>query len=53
MVGASTSIATETPNFNISQNMKLAALAKGETLLSLLVMPRAIKAPGNTTVAAP
>jgi hypothetical protein len=33
--------------------MKLTALALGDVLLSLLVMPRAIKAPGTTTVTAP
>ena len=33
--------------------MKLTADAPGAMLDSLLVMPRAIKAPGTTTVAAP
>jgi hypothetical protein len=33
--------------------MKLTADVPGAMLLSLLVMPRAIKAPGTTTVAAP
>jgi hypothetical protein len=51
--GASISIATETPILTISHNMKLTALAPGDTLDRRLVMPRAIKAPGTTTVAAP
>ncbi len=33
--------------------MKLTALAPGDTLLIWLLMPRAIKAPGTTTTAAP
>ena len=52
-LGASISMATETPIFVISQNMKLTALAPGDVLVIRLVMPRAIKAPGTTTVAAP
>ena len=51
--GASISMTTETPIFTISHNMKLTALAPGDTLESRLVMPRAIKAPGTTTTAAP
>ena len=51
--GASASMATETAIFTNSHNMKLTALAPGDMLLSRLVMPRAIKAPGTTTVAAP
>ena len=51
--GAKTSISTETPIFTISHNMKLTALAPGDTLLIRLLMPRAIKAPGTTTTAAP
>ena len=51
--GASISMATETAILTISHNMKLTALAPGDMLLSRLVMPRAIKAPGTTTVAAP
>ena len=51
--GASISIATETPILTISHNMKLTALAPSDTLDRRLVMPRAIKAPGTTTVAAP
>lgn len=50
---ATTNIASETPIFTISHNMKLTADAPGAMLESLLVMPRAIKAPGKTTVAAP
>jgi len=50
--GASTSIATDTPILTISHNMKLTALAPGDTLERRLVMPRAIKAPGTTTVIA-
>jgi hypothetical protein len=41
------------PILTISHNMKLTALAPGDTLDRRLVMPRAIKAPGTTTVAAP
>ena len=51
--GATTSKATDTPIFTDCHNMKLTALAPGDVLLSLLVMPRAIKAPGTTTVTAP
>ena len=51
--GASISMAIETAIFTISHNMKLTALLPGDMLVSRLVMPRAIKAPGNTTVAAP
>ena len=52
-LGASTSMATETAILTNSHNMKLTALLPGPTLESLLVMPRAIKAAGTTTVAAP
>jgi len=52
-VGASKSMAIDTPIFTNCHTRKLTALAPGDVLLSLLVMPRAIKAPGNTTVAAP
>ena len=51
--GANASISTETAIFTISHNMKLTALAPGVTLLIRLLMPRAIKAPGTTTTAAP
>ena len=51
--GASISMATETPIFTDSHNMKLTALTPGDMLDSRLVMPRAIKAPGTTTAAAP
>lgn len=51
--GASTSMATETPILTTSHNMKLTALLPGDMLENRLVMPRAIKAPGTTTVAAP
>ncbi len=51
--GANASISTETAIFTISHNMKLTALAPGDTLLIRLLMPRAIKAPGTTTTAAP
>ena len=51
--GARTSIAIEAPILTISHNMKLTALTPGDMLLKRLVMPRAIKAPGRTTVAAP
>ncbi len=51
--GASISMATETAILTASHNMKLTALAPAFMLLSRLVMPRAIKAPGTTTVAAP
>ena len=47
---ATTSIASDTPIFTISHNMKLTADAPGAMLESLLVMPRAIKAPGTTTL---
>lgn len=50
---ASTSISTETAIFTASHNMKLTADVPGAMLESRLVMPRAIKAPGNTTAAAP
>ena len=52
-LGATISMAIETAILTISHNMKLTALAPGDMLLSRLVMPRAIKAPGTTTVAAP
>ena len=51
--GASASMTTETAILTISHNMKLTALLPGDMLESLLVMPRAIKAPGTTTAAAP
>ena len=51
--GANISMATETPIFTMLHNMTLTALAPGDTLESGLVMPRAIKAPGTTTTAAP
>ena len=51
--GASISMATETTIFTNVHNMTLTALLAGDMLLSLLVMPRAIRAPGTTTVAAP
>jgi len=44
---------TETAILTISHNMKLTALLPGDMLEIRLVMPRAIKAPGTTTVAAP
>ena len=44
---------TETPIFANSHNMKLTADTPGARLLSRLVMPRAIKAPGTTTTPAP
>src|SRR5439155_12910158 len=44
---------TETPIFTISHSMKLTALTPSDILESRLVMPRASKAPGTTTVAAP
>jgi hypothetical protein len=46
-------MAIETPNFTDSHVMKLMALTPGDMLESRLVMPRAIKAPGTTTAAAP
>jgi hypothetical protein len=49
--GASISMAIETPNFTMLQNKT--ALAPGDTLVRGLLIPRAIKAPGNTTTAAP
>ena len=49
---ASASMAIETAILTASHNMKLTALAAGDMLESRLVMPRAIKAPGTTTVAA-
>lgn len=51
--GASISMAIETPNFTMLQNMTPTALAPGDTLVRGLVIPRAIKAPGTTTTAAP
>ena len=51
--GAKTSMAIETEILTASHTMKLTALAAGDMLESRLVMPRAIKAPGITTVAAP
>ncbi len=50
---ASINMATETPIFTMLHDMTLTALAPGDTLLSRLVMPRAIKAPGTTTTATP
>ncbi len=50
---ASISMATETAIFTTLHDMTLTALAPGDTLLSRLVMPRAIRAPGTTTTAAP
>ncbi len=50
---ATTNIASDTPILTNSHNMKLTADAPGAMLDNLLVMPRAIKAAGNTTVAAP
>lgn len=44
---------TETAILTNSHNMKLTALTPGDMLDSRLVMPRAIKAPGKTTTAAP
>lgn len=52
-LGASTSISTDAPIFNVAQNITLAALVTGDTLAIGLVVPRAIKAPGTTTTAAP
>ena len=52
-LGASISMATEAPIFVDSHNMKLTAPLAGDTLLSRLVMPRAINAPGRATMAAP
>ena len=46
-------MATETAIFTIVHNRTLTALLTGDMLLSLLVMPRAINAPGTTTAAAP
>ena len=51
--GAKTNIATVAPIFTNSHNMKLTALLTGDMLDNLLVMPRAINAPGTTTAAAP
>ena len=51
--GASISMSTETAIFTNCHNMKLTALLIGDMLVSELVMPRAIKAAGNTTTAAP
>jgi hypothetical protein len=45
--------ATDTEIFTNSHNMKLTALAPGFMLDSRLVMPRAIRAAGTTTTAAP
>ena len=50
---AMTSITTETNILTVAHNITLTALAPGDVLLIGLVMPRAIKAPGTTTVAAP
>lgn len=52
-LGASTNMATETKILTATHTMKLTALAPGDTLESLLVMPRAIKAPGSTATSAP
>ena len=51
--GANASISTETPILTASHNMKLTALPAADTLLSRLLRPRAIKAPGTTTAQAP
>ncbi len=51
--GASASILTAAAHFAIAQTIMLTMLASGEMALSLLVAPRAIKAPGNATTAAP
>lgn len=51
--GARNSISTETAILTDSHNMKLTALTPGDMLLIRLLMPRAIKAPGTTTTAAP
>jgi len=48
---AITSIAIATPIFNISQNMKPTAKLIADP--ALRDIPRAIKAPGNTTAIAP
>lgn len=53
ILGARTSISTETTILTDSHNMKLTALAPGDMLLIRLLIPRAIKAPGTTTTAAP
>ena len=47
------SMSTDTAIFTNSHDMKLTALLMGDMLESELVMPRAIRAAGNTTVAAP
>ena len=52
-LGASISMATETAILPNSHNMTLTAETAGAKLEIRLVMPRAIKAPGTTTVAAP
>ena len=51
--GASTNMAIETKILTATHTMKLTALAPGDMLESLLVMPRAIKAPGSTATSAP
>ena len=51
--GASISMAIETPIFTRLHTITLTALAPGDTVDIRLVMPRAIKAPGTTAVAAP
>jgi len=50
---ASTSIATESATLTSSHHSMLAALIAGDNDESLLVAPRAIKAPGTATTAAP
>ena len=50
---ATNNIATETNILTVDHNSTLTALAAGDMLESRLVMPRAIKAPGTTTTAAP
>ena len=52
-LGANTNISTDTPILTVLHNMTLTALLPGDKLESGLVMPRAIKAPGTTVVAAP
>ena len=52
-IGAAASNTTDIAILINSHNMKLTALAPGDTLESLLVMPRAIKTAGTTTTADP
>ena len=51
--GASISMTIETPIFTVLHSITLKVLLPTDRLDTLLVMPRAIKAPGSTATSAP